>query len=68
MSLLMQGGWNEVIFKVPSNPYHFMILWFYDNNEFRTHALLQLLYTIYFCFGSFHIAKLSKFKDSLADE
>lgn len=24
------GGWNEVILKVPSNPNHPMILWFYD--------------------------------------
>jgi len=27
MSLLMaEGGWNQMIFKVPSNPYHSMIL------------------------------------------
>ena len=30
MSLLMAGGWNQMIFKVPSNPYHSMILWFYE--------------------------------------
>ena len=24
---LWQGGWNLMIFKVPSNPYHSMILW-----------------------------------------
>ena len=24
-----QGGWNQMIFKVPSNPNHSMILWFY---------------------------------------
>jgi len=26
MSLLMAGGWNQMIFKVPSNPNHSMIL------------------------------------------
>jgi len=26
VSLLMAGGWNQMIFKVPSNPYHSMIL------------------------------------------
>jgi len=26
MSLLMAGGWNQVIFQVPSNRYHSMIL------------------------------------------
>ena len=25
-----QGGWSEMIFKVPSNPAHSVILWFYD--------------------------------------
>jgi len=31
VSLLMAGGaWNEMIFKVPSNPNHTMILWFYE--------------------------------------
>jgi len=23
-----RGGWNQMIFKVPSNPNHSMILWF----------------------------------------
>ena len=26
VSLPMAGGWNQVIFKVPSNPNHFMVL------------------------------------------
>jgi len=26
MSLLVSGGWNQMIFKVPSNPNHSMIL------------------------------------------
>jgi len=26
MSLLMAGGWNQMIFKVPSNPHHSRIL------------------------------------------
>ena len=26
VSLLMAGGWNRVIFKIPSNPYHSVIL------------------------------------------
>jgi len=26
MSLLMAGDWNQTIFKVPSNPYHSVIL------------------------------------------
>jgi len=26
MSLLMAGVWNQLIFKVPSNPYHSVIL------------------------------------------
>ena len=25
-----QGGWNQMIFKVPSNPYYSMILWLQD--------------------------------------
>jgi len=25
-----QWGWNQMSFKVPSNPYHSMILWFYE--------------------------------------
>jgi len=27
MSLLMAGDWNQMIFKVPSNPYYSMILY-----------------------------------------
>ena len=27
---LCQGGWNLMILRVPSNPNHSMILWFYD--------------------------------------
>lgn len=26
-----RGGWNEMIFKVPDNPNHSMILGFYDS-------------------------------------
>jgi len=26
MSLLMAGGWNQMIFRVPFNPYHSLIL------------------------------------------
>jgi len=32
-----QGGWNKMIFKVTSNPYHSMILWFYDISADCTH-------------------------------
>jgi len=32
-----QGGWNQMIFKVPSNPDHSMILWWLQANV-RTHA------------------------------
>jgi len=32
MSLLMARGWNQMISKVPSNPNHSVILWFYDPN------------------------------------
>jgi len=24
-----QGGWNQMMFKIPSNPNHSMILWFF---------------------------------------
>ena len=27
MSLLIAGGWNQMIFKVPSNPTHSVVLW-----------------------------------------
>jgi len=27
MSLLIARGWNQMIFKVPSNPNHSLILW-----------------------------------------
>jgi len=29
-----QGGWNQMIFKVPSNPNHSMILGFYSLNKY----------------------------------
>jgi len=32
MSLLMAGGWNQMILKVPSNPYHSMILISWPNS------------------------------------
>jgi len=38
VSLLMAGGWNQMIFKVPSNPHHSMILQFYFS------LLLLLMY------------------------
>ena len=28
-----QGGWKQMIFKVPSNPNHSMILWFYERRQ-----------------------------------
>ena len=33
MSLLMAGGFNQMIFKVPSNPNHSLILRFYGESE-----------------------------------
>ena len=38
-----QGGWNEMIFKVPSNPYHSMILWFYIANYGQIRFLTWVL-------------------------
>ena len=32
-----QGGWIQMIFKVPSNPNHLMIRWFYDPSDKLTH-------------------------------
>jgi len=41
-----RGGWDKMIFKVSSNPYHFMILWFYDAISFiiaiQLRSLLQV--------------------------
>lgn len=33
VSLATAGGWNEMIFEIPSNSNHFMILLFYDDLE-----------------------------------
>ena len=38
MSPLWQGGWNQMIFKVPSNPNHSVILWLYKCTEGRWEA------------------------------
>jgi len=43
VSLPMAGGWNEMIYNVPSNPNHSMILCFLTN--FNVHACR------YFCLG-----------------
>ena len=38
-TLPMEGSWNQMIFKVLSNPRHSMIVWFYDS--FCTVGFLQ---------------------------
>jgi len=38
------GGWNQVMFKVPSNPYHSMILWIFrlaENRVSHKHRYLR---------------------------
>ena len=37
-----QGAWNEMIFKVSSNPNHSMILWFCDNWIVGIHVTLEV--------------------------
>ena len=40
MSLIVAGGWSRWPLKVPSNPYHSMILWFYYSYSNRTKQIL----------------------------
>ena len=42
MSLLMAVGWNQMNFKVPSNPNRSMILWFYDCRAMLLGLLLNI--------------------------
>ena len=46
MSLLMAGGLEPMIFKVPSNPYHSMILWFYVNNLFSAQMIISYFFPL----------------------
>jgi len=47
-----QRGWYQTIFKVPSNPYHSMILWFYiasPNDKMFKHFPLKQGSPEHFC-------------------
>ena len=46
-----QGGWNQMIFKVPSNSNHSAILWFYDSKSWLYSRFLNLPFGSISAFG-----------------